>query len=128
MPDVRLIRTRHFLHLDHDGTLDLESCQNVFAPMLQEAHEEGYNLLIDVRDSDVELSMRDVWALVQHLRTSTPAFDGQIAVLDHWDETYDRMQFLEASAREVGFRTCAFIDFEEAITWLWEENLVPDLP
>ncbi|NBB72915.1 MAG: hypothetical protein GVY35_04465 [Bacteroidetes bacterium] len=123
MSTVRLIETPHFLHLDHEGPLDLERCQTRFGQLLQEAHEQGHDLFIDVRDSDAELSMRDVWTLVQHLRTSTPAFDGQIAILDHWDQTYDRMQFLEVSAGEVGLRARAFIDFEQAMHGLWHAEL-----
>lgn len=68
-----------------------------------------------------------VMRYVQHLCASMPAFDGQIAILDHWDQTFDRMQFLEASAGEVGLRTRAFIDFEQAMHGLWNAELKPEL-
>ena len=125
MIDIRLVRVRQFLHLDHNGTFDLNGSRDVLAKMLRDAQQEDRNLLLDVRDSNVDLSMRDVWALVQHLHEYTPEFDKKMAILDRWDETYDRMQFFEASAGELGFQARAFIDFEKAMDWLWEKKPVP---
>lgn len=125
MIDICLVRARQFLHFDHDGTFDLNGNRDVLAEMLRDAQQEDRNLLLDVRDSDVELSMRDVWALVQHLHACAPEFDQKMAILDRWDETYDRMQFFEASAGELGFQARAFINFENAMNWLWEKKPVP---
>lgn len=129
MLNVRLIRGTQFIHADHDGTLDLESSREALCTLLSDAPEgDPYDLLFDVRDADVELSMREVWTLVQDLDECAPGFDKRLAILDDWDETFDRMQFMEASAEMVGFQAHAFIDFENAVDWLWESRAVRNSP
>jgi hypothetical protein len=44
--------------------------------------------------------------------------------LDRWDDTFDRMQFFEASAHRIGIQAKAFIDFEEAVNWLWQSRVI----
>jgi hypothetical protein len=36
------------------------------------------------------------------------------------------MQFFEASARMIGIEAKAFIDFEEAVNWLWESRVIAE--
>ena len=128
MIDIRLVRGTQFIHADHGGTLELESSRDALCQLLSDGPEgERYDLLFDVRDADVDLTMPDVWTLVQDLETCAPGFDQRLAILDDWDETFDRMQFMEASAREVGFQVRAFIDFESAVNWLWQSHGVNNL-
>lgn len=127
MIDVRLVRGTQFIHADHNGTVELESSRKALCQLLSDGSEGGrYDLLFDVRDADVDLTMTDVWTLVQDLDTCAPGFDKRLAILDDWDDTFDRMQFMEASAHEVGFQVRAFIDFESAVDWLWESRDVLD--
>lgn len=128
MIDIRLVRGTQFIHADHDGTLELESSRDALCQLLSDGPQgERYDLLFDVRDADVDLTMPDVWTLVQDLETCASGFDQRLAILDDWDETFDRMQFMEASAHEVGFQVRAFIDFESAVNWLWQSHGVNNL-
>ncbi len=128
MVDIRLVRGTQFIYVDHDGTLELESSRDALCQLLSDGPKrERYDLLFDVRDADVDLTMPDVWTLVQDLETCAPGFDQRLAILDDWDETFDRMQFMEASAHEVGFQVRAFIDFESTVNWLWQSHGVNNL-
>jgi hypothetical protein len=122
-----MVRGAQFIHADHDGTLDLASSRDTLCTLLSEEAGESnqkFDLLFDVRDAEIDLTMSDVWTLVQDIEQCAPGFDERLALLDDWDQTFDRMQFMEASAHEVGFQVRAFIDFESAVDWLWESHSV----
>lgn len=134
MLNIRLVRGSQFLHGEHEGTLDLESSRDALCQLLAEgakgagSDQGSYALLFDVRDAVITLSMADVWTLLQDIDECDPGFDGRLGLLDDWDKTFDRMQFFEASADQLGFQARAFINFEKAVNWLWDErNSVEDL-
>ncbi len=105
MLNVHLVRGTPFIHADHDGALDLASSREALCRLLSEGageSDEQLDLLFDVRDAEINLTMSNVWTLVQDLDECAPGFDERLALLDNWDETFDRMQFMEASAHEVG--------------------------
>jgi len=124
MQNVRLVRGTKLIYADCDGTLDLPSSRDVLCQLLSQeigTSDEQFDLLFDVRGADIDLSMSDIWTLVQDIDECAPEFGERLALLDHWDETFDRMQFMEASAHEVGLHHVrAFIDFESAVDWLWD--------
>lgn len=132
MLNIRVIRGSQFIHGDLGGTLDLEVSRDALCKLLSEGAEGAgdasgsYDLLFDVRDADVKLEMKEVWDLLQDLDECDPGFDGRLAILDDWDETFDRMQFFQASADQIGVQARAFIDFEAAINWLWDSRDVLD--
>ena len=131
MLNIRLIRGSQFIHGDHDGVLDLETSREVLCQLLAEGAEDAgatpgsYDLLFDVRDAEIMLTLPDVWRLLQNLDACDPGFDGRLALLDNWDDTFDRMQFFEANADQIGVQARAFIDFEQAVNWLWDSRNVP---
>lgn len=131
MLNIRLIRGSQFIHGDHDGALDLAASREVLCQLLAEGAEGAgatpgsYDLLFDVRDAEIMLTLPDVWRLLQDLDECDPGFDGRLALLDDWDDTFDRMQFFEASADEIGVQAKAFIDFEQAVNWLWDSRNAP---
>lgn len=133
MLNLRVIRASQFIHGDMDGTLDLAASREALCTLLAEGAKGtgdaagSYDLLFDVRDADIQLAMKDVWELLKNLDECDPGFDGRLALLDDWDNTFDRMQFLESSADQIGVQARAFIDFEKAVNWLWDSrNLLHD--
>lgn len=132
MLNVRVIRGSQFIHGDHDGSLDFEETREALCTLLAEGAEEAghasgsYDLLFDVRDAEIQLSMPEVWALLEDLDECDPGFDGRLALLDDWDQTFDRVQFFQDTADEIGLTARAFIDFEAAVNWLWESRNVLD--
>lgn len=128
MLNIRVIRGSQFIHGDLDGTLDLDASRDALCKLLSEGAEGAgaapgsYDLLFDVRDADIELTMSDVWTLLQDLDECDPGFDGCLALLEDWDNTFDRIQFFESSAHRIDVQARAFIDFESAVNWLWDSR------
>ena len=84
----------------------------------------AHDLLFDVRDADIDMPLKEIWELLGELETCDPGFKGQLALLADWDNTFDRMQFFEASSSNFGIASKAFLDFEEAVGWLWESRSI----
>jgi hypothetical protein len=126
MLNIRLIRGSQFLRGTLRGTLDPESSRKVLCKLLAEGAKGAgtasgaYDLLLDVREAGIDMTLQQVWALLDDLDACDPGFDGRLALLDRWDDTFDRVQFFEASASRIGITAKAFIDFERAVEWLWE--------
>ena len=128
MLNIRVVRSQKFIRADHEGTLDLEESREALCSLLAEGTEGSgevsgaHDLLFDVRDTEIALSLTDVWALLEDIEDCDPGFDGKLALLDNWDDTFDRMQFFEDSATYIGVTARAFLDFEAAVDWLWESR------
>mgnify|MGYP006301097333 FL=1 len=128
MLNIRVVRSQQFIRADHEGTLDLEESRNALCSLLAERTESSgeasgaYDVLFDVRDAEIDFALKEVWALLEDVAECDPGFDGKLALLDDWDDTFDRMQFFEASSRHIGVTARAFLDFEVAVDWLWESR------
>jgi hypothetical protein len=68
------------------------------------------------------MELREVWAPLEDLDECNPGFDGRLALLDRWDDTFDRVQFFEASLERIGVEAKAFLEFEKAVSWFWESR------
>lgn len=128
MLNLCLIRGQELLHATPHGTLGLERSREALCQLLAEGTEGAgdapgaYDLLFDVREADIAMELTEVWALLEDLDECNPGFDGRLALLDHWDpwgDTFDRMQFFEASSERIGVEAKAFLEFEKAVDWLW---------
>jgi len=128
MLNIRVIRNKQFIRADQEGTLNLEASREALCRLLQEGTEgqgksQGkHDLLFDLRDADIQFEMKDVWTLAMNVQDCDPGFDGRLALLDDWDDTFDRVQFFEASTEHIGIQARAFLDFERAVDWLWDSR------
>ena len=130
MLNIRLIRGQEFVRGDQQGVLDLAASRKALCDLLAAGTEGAgtepgaHDLLFDVRDADIDMPLKEIWELLGELETCDPGFKGQLALLADWDNTFDRMQFFEASSSNFGIASKAFLDFEEAVGWLWESRSI----
>ena len=101
-----------------EGGLDLDRTRRLLLDTATNAQAAGHNLLVDLRNAESTLSFRDVYHLVQLLGEHPEAFSGRIALLDVYDERFEKAQFFESSATEIGFEVRTFLDEDEAVAWL----------
>lgn len=79
----------------------------------------GGPLLIDIREARSQtLSFKDTYQIATLLGSLSDAFQGRIAVLDGFDDQFEKTQFFEASAAVKGMEVRAFIGEPEALRWL----------
>jgi hypothetical protein len=130
MLNIRLVRAPEFIHARPQGTLDVEASREALCQLLAEGTEGAgrvagaYDLLFDLRRTEIDLELKEVWALMDDLDACDPGFDGRLALLDNWDDTFDRAQFFEASSERIGIESKAFLEFEKAVNWLWASRSV----
>ena len=105
-----------------DGTLDLPASQALLLQVARDAELRGCGLLIDLRDATGDLSYRDVYEMVGVLIKHAEAFTHRVAILEDYNERFEKAQFFQAYASECGFSIRAFVDEESAVAWLEVED------
>jgi hypothetical protein len=81
------------------------------------ASSAEYEILLDTRKAELEVSATDLWYLVAELGNFRKAFSRKTAVLCPL-APFDRAEFFALCAQNRGFHIRAFTSFESAIKWL----------
>lgn len=126
MVRFRIIRASDFLRTTVSGHLDLAKSKRILHRIADTSEEGPQNILLDTRPLQEHLGYVEIYKLVEELKTRAEAFQGKIAVLNSYENQYERTQFLEAAATFSGFNLRAFPDFEEAVTWLHDDEVAED--
>lgn len=118
--DLRIIRGSTFLRASLQGGINLAMSRNALRDVLAGDAHNSYDVLLDVRRSHVQLTSQEVMTLVEDLKAHAPRFRRRMALLDsQWGKNLSSMQFLQALAEREGFQVRTFVDFENAMDWLW---------
>ena len=83
-----------------------------------------YELLVDFRDTQSNLSTLDLYQLANELCQHGDTFRRKVALLVLPGVNFSRASFFETCSHNRGFSVNAFMDYEKAMRWL----LSPDLP
>lgn len=125
--NVRIIRLRNAIRFNAQGILDLEETKKAIREI---ASVRGafvdYDVLIDTRGAEVQLSITDDWEIAQDLAKEVHAnaargFTAKIAVICVV-ERFPFAEFLALSAQNRGLNMQAFTSFEELFEWLSEPS------
>ena len=76
-----------------------------------------YEIILDTRKAQSEMSITDLWYLAAELSNLRKAFSRKTAVLCPL-ERFDHAGFFALCAQNRGFHVSAFTSFEDAIEWL----------
>ena len=118
LTDFRIIHAHDFLKATPAGQFDLEKSRKLLIEIaLSAAHLVDYEIILDTRKAQVEMSITDLWYLAAELSNLRKAYSRKTAVLCPL-EKFDRAAFFALCAQNRGFRVMAFTSFEEAIEWL----------
>ncbi len=120
MPSYHVVPLNAVVEVSVHGELDLESTRELVLGVADTATAAGKNLLIDLRDVRTSMSYPDVYRVVQLVAQHPDVFSGRLALLDTYDNDFDKTQFFEASSVESGLQARAFIDEDRAKAWLEE--------
>jgi hypothetical protein len=120
--NIRIIHARDFIVASPEGKLDLAKTKELLANVASsEAPGIKYDIILDTRKADPELSATDLWQLASELgdyrEGLRKGFSGKTAVIcPH--ERRDNAAFFALCAQNRGLRVEAFISFEDAFNWL----------
>jgi len=120
--NVKVIHAHEFVRARPGGVLDLETSEALLLQISKAA--EGLDraeVLIDTRAAEGQLGAADLWFLADRLAKHRHAFSGKTAVLCPMAR-FDRARFFALLADSKGFDVEAFTSYEEAVTWLSNED------
>jgi hypothetical protein len=116
--NIRIIHAHEFIKATPEGHLDLEESKKLLmeiasasAPLLD------YEIILDTRKAQTEMSITDLWHLAAELSNLRKAFSRKTAVLCPL-ERFKYAEFLAVCAQNRGLQVMAFTSFEDAIEWL----------
>jgi hypothetical protein len=103
------------------GTIDLAASKSALKSLAADPEfDKHYEILLDLRNSECELSVMDVYEIAKHLAWPDPALPTRkkIAVLVSGQRAFDHAKFLEVCSQNRGVQVGAFEDYEKASQWL----------
>ena len=116
--DIRIIHAHEFIKATPEGQLDLEATKKVLLQIAAaSAPADDYDVVLDTRKAQSEMSAGDLWDLAAELHKSREAFSRKTAVLVPLDRL-DYAAFFSLCAQERGFDVSAFTSYGDAMTWL----------
>lgn len=126
--NLKIIRVRDFIKAAPQGTLDMaKASQAVLEASLVPGVFVSYDLLIDTRGAESDLSVTDIWHLAKDLarivQNNTKGFRAKIPVLCPTKE-FDLAKFFELCSQNRGLNVRAFTSFEDLFQWLSEPSEV----
>ena len=116
--NIRVIRSHDFIRATEDGQIDLGKSKKLLIEVAEVAATlVNYEIILDTRKAQGELSATDLWQLAAELSNLGTTFYRKTAVLCPL-ERFDQAKFFELCAHNRGFRVSAFTSYEEAMEWL----------
>jgi hypothetical protein len=127
---IKIIHALEFIKATPEGTLDLEETKkllleiaSVSTPLVE------YEILLDIRKTQSELSIANLWYLADELNKFRKTFTCKTAVLCPVEQ-FDHVGFFALCSQNRGFQVRAFTSYEGAMEWLLESKpiTVDNLP
>jgi hypothetical protein len=119
--NIRTIHAHDFVKATSEGTLDLEESKKLLLEVASVAAPlVDYDIVLDIREAESELSVADLWHLAAELDDNfRKAFSRSLttAVLCPRDR-FDHAAFFALCAKNRGFQVSAFTSFTDAFEWL----------
>jgi len=116
--DVRVIHANDFIRAKEAGLIDFEKSKKLLIEVAEVAASlVDYEIILDTRKTQGELSVSDLWQLAAELSNLGLVFYRKTAVLCPL-ERFDHAKFFELCAQNRGFGVMAFTSFEDAMEWL----------
>ena len=103
------------------GTIDLAASKSALKRLAADPEfDRHYEILLDLRNSECEMSVMDVYEIAKDLAWPDPALPTRkkIAVLVSGERAFDHAKFLEVCSTNRGVQVGAFEDYEKASEWL----------
>jgi hypothetical protein len=124
--DLQIIRASEFIRLGAKGRVDLKASREILAQIARACRKRGVDrALIDVRALQPgprpTFSIQELAGLVSTFHDIGFRREQRLAVLYSSDPHHRARLFAFLSSLH-GWQVRAFGDFEETITWLWENE------
>ena len=116
---IKIITAGDFLEVTPDGMINITTSRQLLVDIARSEHlPVDYELLIDCRDTQSDLSVTDMYQLAAELYQYGDTFRRKVALLVAPGVNFDRASFFETCSYNRGFSVHAFTDYEKAIRWV----------
>ena len=116
---INIVTARDFIEITTHGIINLTTSRKLLADIAQAEHQhEYYELLVDFRDTQSELSTVDVYELAAELIQHGDTFRRKVALVVTPGRNYDHASFFETCSHNRGFLVNAYTEYEEALRWI----------
>jgi hypothetical protein len=120
---VNVIRAHDFIRATEHGTIDFEhSVETLLEVVHAAARLEDFEILLDTRQAESNLTAHELWALVSVLGQHRDVFSRKTAVLCPEDR-FQRVEFVVLCAQNRALNVQAFTSYEQAMEWLIAEAI-----
>ncbi len=118
---IRHIMARDFLEVTADGIINMDTSRQLIVDIAKaEHHHADYELLIDLRDTQSELTVTNVYQLAAELCKHGTTFRRKVALVVTPGINFNQADFFETCAHNRGFFVNAYTDYETALRWILE--------
>lgn len=117
----RMFPLKDLIVMTSSGMIDLAASKAALRNLAADPNFDSQcEVLLDVRDSDCELSVADVYEIAAFLAWPDPALPmhKKLAVLVSAHQAFDHAQFFEVCSTNRGVQVRAFEDYDMADAWL----------
>jgi hypothetical protein len=125
--NIKIITASDFMEVTPDGIMNLTTSKQLLVDIAKAGKPPAdYELLVDFRNTQSDLSIFDLYKLVAELYNHGDTFRRKIALLVLPGGNFDRASFFELCSHNRGFSINAYTDYENAICWLLSSEDIPD--
>lgn len=123
---IKIVNTMDFLEVTPEGSIDITTSKQLLIDIAKAVKTPvDYDLLIDFRDTELDMSVTDMYELASELIKHGDTFRRKIAILVLPGVDFNRASFLETCSHNRGFLLDAFTNFETAMRWFLAKEEVP---
>ena len=116
----KLSRGRDFLQTTPEGVVDLTHSKEILLKILQQTvSPPDYDILVDLRRSQWQLSVADVYDLANEINKNSELYRDKIAVLVLPGTNPDATELFQVFSNARGLNVKVFTNFEDAIQWFF---------
>ena len=116
---IKIITAKDFIEITADGIIDITTSRQLLADIAEaEHHHADYELLVDFRDTQSQLSILEVYQLAAELSQHGNTFHRKVALVVTPGLNFDHASFFETCSHNRGFSVNAYTDYEKAIRWI----------
>ena len=124
---IKIITAGDFLEVTPEGVINIATSRQLLIDIAKAEHPPAdYELLVDFRNTECDLSVPDVYQLAAELGRYGDVFRRKVALLVPPGLDFDRASFFETCSHNRGFQVDAFTDYEKAMRWVLSAEEPPD--
>jgi hypothetical protein len=113
------VSAKGFLEVTTHGNIDIAACRQLLVDIAKaDHHQTDYELLVDFRGTESQLSIIEIYQLAEELCLHGHTFHRKVALIVAPGVNFERAGFFETCSHNRGFSVNAYTDYESAVRWI----------